>query len=243
MRWPLIPLFIIWFCFLAYRPIHFWHTHKNTHGWSAKPHPTFSHLIVHAHNYWFSDKFMNAIEPWLPDRYGRQFMWHYPIPELINGRHPVEFDVPRLGPVVRRKRRKLREVPVPPTNQTFAPGEKTDIISPALLSFNVLTMHSPRARVFRDVLRKYQKTRIPPAFEHLIEYNFVMASPAGHDRLAWEELEQEQEEFGDLVILDEMETDENKRLKENGDYGKSYRSWQTLIERGEDGRGRKALWY
>ena len=243
-RWPLIPLSIVWFFLVAFRPIHFWMNHKESHGWSAKPHPTFSHLLVHAHNYWLPAGFMNAIEPWLPDSRGREFMWVFPIPELVEGRHPIEFELPRLGPVVRRKRRRLRSIPEPPPqDQHFQPHEKTDIVSPAFLSFNVLTMASPKARMFRDLLRKYQKTRIPPAFEHLVEYNFVMASPPSHDRLAWHELDLEQEQFGDLVIMDEMETDESKRMPENGDYGKSYRTWKELLDRAEDGRGRKALWY
>lgn len=243
-RWPLLPLFIIWFAALSYRPVHFWLTHKKTHGWSAKPHPTFSHLVVHAHEYWLPDKFMSAIEPYLPDKYGREFMWYYPIPELINAKHPVEFELPRLSTPIRRTRRRLRAEPqAAPAIQNFTPEDKTDIVSTALLSFNVLTMHSPAARVFRDTLRKYQKTRIPPAFEHLVDYNFVMASPTGNNGTAWEELEMEQAEYGDLVILDEMETDESRRMPENGDYGKTYRWLQETIKRGEDGRGRKAIWY
>lgn len=244
IRWPLVPFLVITVLVLGFRPWFFWIRNHRTHGWSAKPNPTFSHLLVHAHTYWFSDTFMTAIEPWLPDKYGREFMWYYPIPELINAKHPVQFELPRLGPPVRRKRRRLRHSPPRPMhNHHYHPHEKTDIISPAFLSFNVLTMQSPKARQFRDLLRKYQKTRIPPAFEHLVEYNFVMASPSGNNHTAWEELEEEQEEFGDLVVLDEMETDESKRMPENGDFGKTYRWLQELIRRAEDGRGRKALWY
>jgi hypothetical protein len=243
-RYPLIPLGIIWFFLLAFRPIHFWHTHKRTHGWSAKPHPTFSHLMVHAHTYWLPASVMNALMPWLPDSKGRMFMWTYPIPELVEAKHPIEFEVPRLEPALRRKRRKLRDHPQPPPqDQHFQLWEKTDLVSTAFLSFNILTMQSPKARSFRDLLRKYQKSRIPPAYEHLIDYNFVMASPAWHDRAAWAELETEQAQYGDLVIMDEMEEDDSKRMPENGDFGKSYRTWQTLIERAEDGRGRKAMWY
>lgn len=187
---------------------------------------------------------MNALMPWLPDSKGRMFMWTYPIPELVEAKHPIEFEVPRLEPALRRKRRKLRDHPQPPPqDQHFQPWEKTDLVSTAFLSFNVLTMQSPKARSFRDLLRKYQKSRIPPAYEHLIDYNFVMASPAWHDRAAWAELETEQAQYGDLVIMDEMEEDDSKRMPENGDFGKSYRTWQTLIERAEDGRGRKAMWY
>lgn len=244
IRWPLIPFLVITILVLGYRPVSFWMMNKKTHGWSAKPNPTFSHVLVHAHNYWLSDKVMVAIEPYLPDRYGREFMWYYPIPELVNAKHPIEFELPRLGPPVRRKRRKLRHHPSPPpASQHFRPGEKTDLVSPAFLSFNVLTMHSPKARLFRDLLRKYQKSRIPPAFEHLVEYNFVMASPPGNNHTAWKELSDEQEEFGDLVVLDELETDESKRMPENGDFGKTYRWLQEVVKRGEDGRGRKALWY
>lgn len=243
-RKPLIPLAILWIFLLAFRPVHFWLTHKRTHGWSAKPHPTFSHLMVHAHTYWLPAGVMNALEPWLPDANGRMFMWTFPIPELVEAQHPIEFAVPLLEPAKRRKRRKLRDLPEPPpADQHFHSYQKTDLVSTAFLSFNVLTMQSPKARSFRDLLRKYQKSRIPPAYEHLIDYNFVLASPAWHDRAAWAELEEEQAEYGDLVIMDEMVEDDSKRMPENGDFGKSYRTWQTLIERADDGRGRKALWY
>lgn len=171
-------------------------------------------------------------------------MWYYPIPELVSARHPTTHTPPKLTEPLRRKRRKLRQDPRDlPLVRHYAPEEKTDLISPAFLSFNVLTMQSPKARANRDLVRQYQKSRIPPAYEHLIEYNFVMASPNYTEPEKWAMLEEEQDEYGDLVILDEMEVDDEKRMQENGDFGKTYRTWQELMARADDGRGRSAVWY
>lgn len=138
--------------------------------------------------------------------------------------------------------------------------DDTDLLSPAYLAIHTFSTATVTSRAERDLVRRYQRTRIPPEYYHLLDFQFVICSPFGlYDHLlqrpsfpyknqtsiqqheAWDSLKAEQEEYGDILIVDEMAEDRNTIMKENMDQGKTYAWLREVSRRAEDGRGRQAM--
>ncbi|KAI5452498.1 hypothetical protein NCC49_000661 [Naganishia albida] len=118
-----------------------------------------------------------------------------------------------------------------------------ELVAPAYLAFHTFSIaNSTKAREFRDLSREYQRKRIPEAYSHLVDWQFVMASPPEWANDVWAELEAEQAEHGDILLLDEMVKADGERMPENMNDGKTYGWMQEVVKRAEDGRGRQALW-
>lgn len=121
-------------------------------------------------------------------------------------------------------------------------SDPRDLTSPAMLAIHAFSTARPKDRPMRDVLREHQRRRVPWEYMHLLDFQFVICSPPASDTEAWSRLSAEQEEWGDLLLLDELATNDADRMKENGDDGKTYRWMREVVSRALDGRGREALW-
>lgn len=121
-------------------------------------------------------------------------------------------------------------------------SDPRDLTSPAMLAIHAFSTARPKDRPMRDVLREHQRRRVPWRYMHLLDFQFVICSPPSTDIEAWARLSAEQEQWGDLLLLDELATSDSDRMKENGDDGKTYRWMREVVARALDGRGREALW-
>lgn len=173
--------------------------------------------------------------------------WHkwtgtrYPIEELIAAPHPSTFlPLPELTrPVYEEKELVI------PFGATIGFGKSSvktrQLVSPAYVALHTFTTAFPSSRGMRDIHRQTQRHRIPSSYRHLIDFRFVLCSPSEDDIDSWTSLALEQQEYGDLFLLDDN-TPFSSRMKENMDSGKSYRWMQELL-RSQSGMPRQAWWY
>ncbi|GHJ89726.1 hypothetical protein NliqN6_6128 [Naganishia liquefaciens] len=160
-------------------------------------------------------------------------------------RSPYDWPMPELSKPTYRPRRRLRHSASKVRIHDEAVLQHKshyELVSPAYLSFHTFSVaNSSNARTFRDLSRQHQRNRIPQDYAHLIDWQFVMASPPDSAQEVWAQLEAEQAEHGDLLLVDEMQA-QDERMPENMNDGKTYKWMQEVVKRSQDGRGRQALW-
>ncbi|WVF65943.1 hypothetical protein IAT40_000681 [Kwoniella sp. CBS 6097] len=120
-------------------------------------------------------------------------------------------------------------------------GSQMKLVSPAFLILHVFSTPSPGSRKRRHFIRELGLAEaVPEKYRHLVEIKFVMGLQRPQEgEQGWKEAEEEENEiarenevFGDIVRLRELEA------KENMNHGKS---WEWLRYIGREG-GRKAWW-
>jgi hypothetical protein len=240
---PVIVFFVTTYLLLFLRPLWFYATHAKSHGFLAQPIPANHHIIGFLHRYILPSFLVRILYRFGS---GRDYAYQFPIPEIVNARPPSEWPLPELTRPVYRPRRKLRHrASTVRIHDEAVLNQKTyyELVSPAYLAFHTFSIaNSTNARDFRDLSRRHQRKRIPEEYTHLIDWQFVLASPPSWAEDVWAELEVEQAEHGDLLVLDELANEEQERMPENMNDGKTYRWMQEVVKRAEDGRGRPALW-
>lgn len=241
-RHPVIAFFALAYVLLFLRPLWIFVTHVKTHGFLVQPIPANHHIIGFLHRF---------ILPTIVTRFlyalgrGRPFAFQFPIQEIIDARSPYDWPMPELLKPVYRPRRRLRHSASRVRIHEGAVMQHKghyELVSPAYLAFHTFSVaNSTNAREFRDLSRQHQRTRIPQEYAHLVDWQFVMASPPDSAEDLWTQLEAEQAEHGDLLLLDEMQP-QGERMSENMNDGKTYRWMKEVVKRTEDSRGRQALW-
>lgn len=218
-------------------------THAKSHGFLVQPIPANHHIIGFLHRYILPAVVVRIL---FALGSGRPFAFQFPIEEIVNARSPYEWPLPELSKPIYRPRRRLRHSAstVRIHDQAVMQNKQHyELVSPAYLAFHTFSIaNSSKAREFRDLSREHQRKRIPEDYAHLVDWQFVMASPPDGAEDVWAELEAEQAEHGDILLLDEMAKVEGERMPENMNEGKTYRWMQEVVKRSEDGRGRQALW-
>ncbi|KAJ9118184.1 hypothetical protein QFC22_004088 [Naganishia vaughanmartiniae] len=241
--YPVIVFFVAIYFLLFLRPLWLYATHAKSHGFLAQPIPANHHIIGFLHRYILPSFLVRILYRFGS---GRSFAYQFPIPEITHARPPSEWPLPELTRPVYRPRRRLRHrASTVRIHDEAVMNQKTyyELISPAYLAFHTFSIaNSTNAREFRDLSRQQQRKRIPEEYTHLIDWQFVLASPPTWAEDVWAELEAEQAEHGDLLVLDEFAKEDEERMAENMNDGKTYRWMQEVIKRAEDGRGRSALW-
>jgi hypothetical protein len=239
---PVVTFFVLAYLLLFLRPLWIFVTHVKTHGFLVQPIPANHHIIGFLHRYILPTiitRFLYALGS------GRPFAFQFPIQEIIDARSPYSWPLPDLTKPIYRPRRRLRHTASKVRIHEKAVMENKqhyELVSPAYLAFHTFSVaNSTNAREFRDLSRQYQRNRIPQQYAHLIDWQFVMASPPDSAQEVWSQLEAEQAKHGDLLLLDEMQP-QDKRMPENMNDGKTYRWMQEVVRRSEDGRGRQASW-
>lgn len=242
-RHPVIAFFGLTYLILFLRPLWIFVTHAKSHGFLVQPIPANHHIIGFLHRYILPSVVVRILYALGS---GRPFTFQYPIQEIVNARSPYEWPLPELSKPIYRPRRRLRHSAstVRIHDQAVMQNKQHyELVSPAYLAFHTFSVaNSSKAREFRDLSRDHQRRRIPEEYAHLIDWQFVMASPSDWAEGVWAELEAEQAEHGDILLLDEMVKVEGERMPENMNDGKTYRWMREVIKRSEDGRGRQALW-
>lgn len=241
-RHPVVVFFAVIYLLLFLRPLWVFITHVKTHGFLVQPIPANHHIIGFLHRYILPTSvthFLYALGS------GRPFAFKFPIPEIVGARSPYNWPMPELSRPVYRPRRRLRHSASKVRIHEAAVMQHKghyELVSPAYLAFHTFSVaNSTNAREFRDLSRQHQRTRIPHEYAHLVDWQFVMASPPDSAEEVWSQLEAEQAEHGDLLLIDEMRA-QDERMPENMNDGKTYKWMREVVRRSEDGRGRQALW-